>query len=67
MNKTGAIFTIFLAFVLAIGLVFIDNAGDVYYEAQDVYRVYLDGNSIGIIRSKSDLEAYINEKQNAIK
>ena len=36
MNKTGAIFTIFLAFVLAIGLVFIDNAGDVYYEAQDV-------------------------------
>ena len=67
MNKTGAIFTIFLAFVLAIGLVFIDNSGNVYYEAQDVYRVYLDGNSIGIIRSKSDLEAYINEKQNAIK
>ena len=55
MNKTGAIFTIFLDFVLAIGIAFIDNPGAVYYEAQDVYRVYLDGNSIGISRSKSDL------------
>ena len=34
---------------------------------QKVYRVYLKGNSLGIIKSKTELEDYINEKQIEIK
>ena len=34
---------------------------------QKVYRVYLKGDSLGIIKSKTELEDYINEKQIEIK
>ena len=32
-----------------------------------VYRVYLKGKSLGIIKSKTELESYIDKKQNEIK
>lgn len=32
-----------------------------------IYKVYLDGEAIGLIESKSELEAYINQEQNEIK
>lgn len=35
--------------------------------AHTVYRVYLKGESLGIINSKDDLEAYIDKKQKEIK
>lgn len=34
---------------------------------QSVYRVYLKGESLGIIKSKTDLEEYIDKKQKEIK
>lgn len=34
---------------------------------KQVYRVYLKGNSLGIIKSKKELEEYIDEKQKEIK
>lgn len=36
-------------------------------EPQTLYRVYLKGESIGLIKSKSALEEYIDKKQNQIK
>ena len=35
--------------------------------AKKVYRVYLDGKSLGLINSKSDLEDYINKEQESLK
>ena len=32
-----------------------------------IYKVYLDGKAIGLIESKEELEAYINQEQNEIK
>ena len=34
---------------------------------QTVYRVYLKGESLGIIKSKTELEDYIDKKQDEIK
>ena len=34
---------------------------------QTLYRVYLDGKSLGLIKSKSSFENYVNEKQQEIK
>lgn len=36
-------------------------------QPQKLYQVYLNGNSIGIIRSKKALETYINNEQTALK
>jgi len=35
--------------------------------AKKVYRVYLDGKSLGLINSKEDLEEYINKEQESLK
>ena len=35
--------------------------------AKKVYRVYLDGKSLGLIESKKDLEEYINKEQESLK
>lgn len=35
--------------------------------AKKVYRVYLDGKSLGLIESKEDLEEYINKEQESLK
>ncbi len=35
--------------------------------AKKVYRVYLDGKSLGLISSKKDLEEYINKEQESLK
>lgn len=37
------------------------------YKPQTVYRIYLKGKSLGIIKSKEQLEAYIDKKQSEIK
>jgi murein DD-endopeptidase MepM/ murein hydrolase activator NlpD len=37
------------------------------YDPQEVYRVYLDGESIGLIYSKKDLEDYINKEEEYVK
>ena len=36
-------------------------------EPQQVYRVYLKGKSLGLIKSKEDLNKYIDKKQEIIK
>jgi len=68
------IISTFLAFIISFGLVFIpginaksDDSTLAIEQADLVYRVYLEGQSIGIVRSKDTLEAYIDNEQSAIK
>lgn len=67
MNKTISIFLTLLAFAISIIIVILESTSYVYYEAQNVYRVYLNGKSLGIIESKQDLEEYVNKEQAALK
>ena len=67
MNKAKYIFLTLLALAISIITVILQSTSYVYYEAQNVYRVYLNGNSLGIIESKKELEEYVNKKQEALK
>ncbi|MBQ7104703.1 MAG: M23 family metallopeptidase [Bacilli bacterium] len=64
MNKKSIIFVIF-ALLLSASVFFVG-----YTKAKSpetVYKVYLDGKTIGLIESKEKLETYIDEQQNEIK
>lgn len=67
MNKSSYIFLSILAFAISIIAIILESTSYVYYEAQNIYRVYLNGKSIGIIESKQELEDYVNQKQETIK
>ena len=67
MNNAKTIFLTILALSLTTIFIVLDNTQDVYYGAKEVYRVYLKGNSIGLIKSKKDLEDHIDKEANAIK
>lgn len=67
MNKSKYIFLTILAFAISIIIVILESTSYVFYEAQNVYRVYLNGKSLGIIESKKDLEDYVNNKQQDLK
>ena len=67
MNKAVYIFLTVLAFAISIITVILQSTSYVYYEAKDVYRVYLNGRSLGIIENKKALEDYVNKKQEALK
>ena len=64
MKKKTIIYTI-LALILSAGVFFFEN--EKKYDPQEVYRVYLDGDSIGLIYSKDDFEEHINKEEEAIK
>ncbi len=77
--NSKTILSIFVAFLFSFALVFIPvlrNEEDANLLAMDiarvdqadmVYRVYLEGKSIGIVSSKEELENYIDKEQNEIK
>ena len=60
------IFMIILSFLLSCFLTF-SNFKETKDIPKEVYRVYLNGNSIGLIKSKSQLEKYIDNEQDRIK
>ena len=67
MNKAIYIFLIIVAIAISAIFSILESASYVYYDAQNVYRVYLNGKSLGIIEDKKELENYINQKQEALK
>lgn len=67
MNKAIVVFLTILAFAASVIICIFESTSYVYYDAQNIYRVYLNGTSIGIINDKEELEDYINEKQEALK
>ena len=60
-TKVIAIVAIVLSVILTVGFSFKIKA------PKTVYRVYLEGKSLGIIKSKKALENYIDKKQQQIK
>lgn len=67
MNKTRVISFSIIALALSIITVVFLSTSNVYYGATEGYRIYLNGNSIGFVESKQDLENYIDEEQQEIK
>ena len=57
---------VFASAILSFGFVTYSNY-DTYKEPKEVYRVYLEGKSLGLIESKKDLEEYIDKEQASIK
>ena len=54
--------------LIAFAIVFFVNFSNKYsLSPKNVYKVYLDGKSIGNIKNKKELEDYINEEQKDIK
>lgn len=67
MSKTKFIFFTILAFSIVTIVGILSATSNVYYGAQKVYRVYLNGTSIGIIKNKDKLEEYIDTEQAKLK
>lgn len=67
MNKAKTIIFTILALFTSVGFIFLEDSKTSYYGAEIVYRVYLDGKSLGIIKSKEELEEYIDKDQQVIK
>ncbi len=65
MNTKVIIYT-FISLIISFLLVTIGTSKSMK-EPQEVYRVYLKGESLGLILSKQDLEKYIDKKQESIK
>lgn len=64
MNHKAILYTI-LALVLSSGIFFLGYRK--VSDPQEVYKVYLDGEKIGLIYSKEELETYIDEEEESIK
>lgn len=67
MNKAENILLTILCIAIATITIILTETSNKYYGATKAYRVYLEGNSIGLISSKEDLEEYIDNKQEVIK
>lgn len=64
MNPKTILYTI-IALIMS-SSVFLFSSSETS-DPQEVYRVYLDGKSIGLIYSKAELEDYINKEEETIK
>lgn len=66
MNKKIIAFT-FLAIILSLGLTYMSTKEKKIGTPKEIYRVYLEGKSIGLIEDKKELEEYIDNKQSNVK
>lgn len=64
MNNKTILYTIF-ALILSSSVFFLGYKKA--YDPQEIYKVYLDGEVIGLIYSKDELESYIDNEQESIK
>ncbi len=69
MGKTKIILVIIMTLVLSMVLIiFFDYDKTIAkHSPKDLYKVYLDGDLIGVITSKEALEQYINNEQSGVK
>lgn len=56
-----------ISFIMILSIFLATGFTSISMEPKKVYRVYLKGESLGIINSKEDLENYIDKKQEEIK
>ena len=67
LTKFKTILFSILGITISILLVMFSDNVNTYYGAQGVYRIYLNGSSVGVIKKASDLENYIDKEQESIK
>ena len=69
MDKKNNIVGILIALILSFVITFLTNNPKIFKTnvPTESYRVYLKGESIGLIKSESELNNYINEKQQDLK
>ena len=69
MDKKNNIVGILIALILSFAITFLTNNPKIFKAnvPTESYRVYLKGESIGLIKSESELNNYINEKQQDLK
>ncbi len=66
-NNLKFIIFIFISFIISFALMMMKTNTNRYYDAVKAYRVYLDGKSMGLIKSEKELANYINKDQQLIK
>lgn len=64
MNKKLRRITVF---ILVLSIFLTTGFSRILSSPRTLYRVYLKGESLGLIKSKKELEKYINKEQNEIK
>ncbi len=67
MKKSDVTKTIILTLIIGVFMLSVGLATRDFDYAKTVYQVYLNGNKLGIIESKDELYALINEEQKEIK
>lgn len=67
MNKTKVIILSVVAAIISFLFVITTDNSYNYYGAQKIYRVYLNGKSIGLIKNPEKLNEYINNEQIKLK
>ena len=67
-NNKVPVFGIIISLVIALLITFLESNQELTKETPvEAYRVYLKGESIGLINSETELYSYINEKQQSLK
>lgn len=66
-GKFKIIRTLILVTILAVAIFYTGVSVDSKMEHKTIYRVYIDGNSIGAIKNKEEFDNYINKKETGIK
>ena len=67
MKKLNFILVLLISLIVSFLCVHLTDFSNKYYEAREVYRVYIEGKSIGLINSKENLEKLIDNEQEKIK
>lgn len=68
MNKFIKGMPIFIILILMVSIIFVSGFTSKKSDIiQNVYKVYLDGEELGIISSKEELESYIDNQQSILK
>ena len=64
--KTGLVYVLSIAITIVLAM-YVDLIDNYQLHPNNVYRVYLDGEVIGNIKNKEELENYINNEQKELK
>jgi len=67
LNKTKVIILSVIGAIISFLFVILSDTSYNYYGAQKIYRVYLNGKSIGLIKNPEKLNEYINNEQTKLK
>ena len=67
MKKKNNFISILLTIIISIAILFVSSSGTSLASPIEVYKVYLNGETIGYINSKDELLKIVDEKQKEIK